>query len=175
VKRDSLFFTAFGVGKWDKNTLRLMFNKFGNYVQKPTHKHKLEIYSDGNRDYVTVLPEYYKTDCIKYGQVIKSKDGKKIRPNIKRKVWGNPNYEEICTNTNECFNTILRARLSRLVRKSQCHAKTKTALNNSIFLFQFYWNFVHELDKKVTPAIMEGKATKVWTWGNFLHAKLTFV
>ncbi len=160
---------------WDKNLLRLMFNKFEDYVQQPDYKHKLQIYSDGNNDYTSVLVEYFNKDCLCYGQKIKSKDGIKIFPAIKRKVYGNPDQEEIDTNTNECFNTQLRKHLSRLVRKTQCHAKAKHALNNALFLFQFYWNFMHEFEKNVTPAILEKQATKVWSWGNFLHTKLTFV
>jgi hypothetical protein len=168
VKRNSLFFVAFGVGKWNKNTLRLMFNKFEDYVQQPTYKHKLEIYSDGNDDYTTVIPEYYNKDCICYGQKVKSL-------NIKRKIFGNPNQNDIETNTNECFNTILRNRLSKLVRRTQCHPKAKYELNNTLFLFQFYWNFMHEFNKKVTPAILEKQTNKVWTWGNLLHAKLSYI
>jgi hypothetical protein len=145
-----------------------MFNKFEDYVQQPTYKNKLEIYSDGNNDYVTVLPEYYHKDCLCYGQKVKSLG-------IRRKVYGNPFHYDISTNINECFNSILREKLSRLVRKTKCHTKEKHALNNSLFLFQFYWNFMHELHRKVTPAILEKQATKVWTWGNFLHTKLTFV
>ena len=145
-----------------------MFNKFEDYVQQPTSKNKLVIFSDGNKDYVTVLPEYYKKDCLCYGQKVKLLG-------VKRKVFGNPKQDEIDTNTNECFNTILRNRLSRLVRKTQCHAKAKYELNSALFLFQFYWNFMHELGKRLTPAILEKKATKVWTWGNFLHAKLSYI
>jgi len=149
-----------------------MFNKFEDYVRQPTYKNKLEIYSDGNNDYTTVLLEYYNKDCLCYGQKIKSKDGKKIMPPIRKKVYGNPKYQDINTNTIECFNGILREHLSRLVRKTKCHAKDEYALNNTLFLFQFYWNFMHELKKNVTPAILEKQATKVWTWGNFLHAKI---
>jgi hypothetical protein len=152
-----------------------MFNKFEDYVQQPSYKHKLEIYSDGNDDYRFILPEYYNQDCLYYGQKVKSKNGEKIIPAIRRKVFGNPDPEDIETNTNECFNSILRERIPKLVRKTKNHAKKKQALNNSLFLFQFYWNFMHELQKNQTPAIMEKQATKVWTWGNFLHAKLTFV
>jgi len=145
-----------------------MFNKFEDYVQQPTYKNKLEVYSDGNDDYTTVLPEYFHKDSICYGQHIKSLG-------IRRKVFGNPSLENISTNNNECFNAILRGRLSRIVRRSNGHAKNKYHLNNALFLFQFYWNFMHELHKNVTPAILEKQSTKVWTWGNFLHAKLTFV
>ncbi len=152
-----------------------MFNQFEDYVRQPDYKHKIKIFSDGNQDYVPVLQEHYNKDCLCYGQKIKTKDGEKIFPPIKRKVFGNPNIDDIDTNTNECFNTILRNRLSRFVRKSQCHAKNRYALNKCLALFQFYWNFICCEEKTLTPAMMEKQATKIWTWGNFLHAKLKYL
>lgn len=152
-----------------------MFNQFEDYVKQPDYKHKLELYSDGNDDYTSVLLEYYNKDCLRYGQKIKSKNGKKLIPAIRRKIYGNPSFTNIDTNVNECFNSILRNRQSKLVRKTQCHTKQKRSLNNSLFLFQFYWNFMHENEEKLTPAILEKQATKTWTWGNFLHTKLTVV
>lgn len=143
-------------------------------MQQPDYKHKLTIYSDGNHDYILVLPEHYNTDCLCYGQKIKTKNGKKIFPAIKRKIFGNPNINDIETNANECVNSILRARISRMVRRSQCHAKNKYAISNALALFQFYWNFMHENEEKLTPAILEKQATKKWTWGNFLHTKLSY-
>ena len=175
VKRESLFLVAFSVGNWDKNLLRLLFNKFEDYVQQPDYKHKLTIYSDGNDDYTAVLPEYYNKDCLCYGQKIKTKNGKKIFPAIKRKIFGNPNFNDIDTNANECVNSIFRSRLSRMVRRSQCHAKNRYVLGNAFALFQFYWNFMHENEEKLTPAILEKRATKVWTWGKFLHKKLKYL
>ncbi|MEK6949156.1 MAG: hypothetical protein AABX34_02975 [Nanoarchaeota archaeon] len=151
-----------------------MFNKFEDVVRQPTYKHKIKIYSDGNDDYTTVLPEYYHKDCLCYGQKIKTKDGKKIFPAIKKAIFGTPELWDINTNNVECFNTILRDRLSRLVRKSQCHAKNKYALEDALYVFQFYWNFMHQVHKKQTPAILEKQATKIWTWGSFIHAKLRY-
>ena len=155
--------------------VRLLFNKVEDFVKYPDYKHKLEIFSDGNDDYRIILPEYYHSDCLCYGQKIKTKDGIKIYPPVKRKIFGNPNIDDIDTNISESFNSILRESVSRLVRRTKCHAKNKHALNNALTVFQFYWNFMHEIDKKLTPAILEHQATKIWTWGNFLHAKLTFV
>ena len=151
-----------------------MFNKFEDIIKQPDYKHKIEIFSDGNDDYTTVLPEYYNKDCLNYGQKIKSKNGIKIIPAIRRKIFGNPNIWEIDTNTSESFNSILRENISRLVRRTKCHAKSKYALNNALALFQFYWNFMHELEEKLTPAMIEKQATKTWTWVNFLRAKLHY-
>ncbi|MFH1173651.1 MAG: hypothetical protein V1725_00780 [archaeon] len=132
------------------------------------------IYSDGNDDYTSVLPEYYNTDVLRYGQKIKTIDGKKIFPAIKRKIFGNPNIDDIDTNAAECVNSVFRNRISRMVRKSQCHAKNRYAISDAFALFQFHWNFMHELHEKLTPSILERQATKVWTWGNFLHVKLKY-
>lgn len=152
-----------------------MFNQFEDYVQQPSYKRKLKVFSDGNDDYRIVLPEYYHKDSLCYGQYIKTQGGKKVFPPLRRAVFGNPKREEIHINNNECFNGILREHLSRLVRKSKCHSKNKYTLEEALYLFQFYWNFMHKTKKNLTPAIIEQQATKVWTWGNFLHAKITFV
>lgn len=162
------------MGKWTQNTCRLMFNNFEDYVSKPTEKNKLVIYSDGNDDYTLVLPEYFQKENIDYGQLIKTRKGKKLVNKIRKAIYGSPKVDDIDTTSVECFNTILRNRLSRLVRRSQGHAKDKIALENAISLFQFYWNFMKPIHKNVSPAILEKQATKIWSWGNFLHAKLSY-
>lgn len=149
-----------------------MFNRFEEYVKKPNKQNKLKIFSDGNDDYTSVLAEYYSKESLCYGQKIKHKDGKKLFPPFLRKVYGNPKLSEIDTNWNECFNSILRGKISRLVRRTKNHTKDKFNLVSSLYVFQFYWNFMHKLRENVTPAIMERKATKIWTWGNLLHTRL---
>lgn len=151
-----------------------MFNKVEDVVSQPDFKHKLVIYSDGNDDYTSVLPEYYNTDVLCYGQKIKHKDGKELFPAIRRRIFGRPSLDDIDTNSNESFNSILRGKLARLVRKTKAHTKQKSCLESALFLFQFAWNFMHKNEKKLTPAILEHQATKVWTWGNLLHTKIRY-
>jgi hypothetical protein len=155
--------------------LRGLFNRFEEHVQQPDYKHKIIIYSDGNEDYNVILPEYYNKDCLCYGQKIKHKNGEKLNPAIRRKVFGNPKLDDINTNAVECVNSIFRNKISRMTRRSQCHAKNKYAVKNAFALFQFYWNFMHKNEKNLTPAIIEKQATKTWTWGNFLHTKLKYL
>ena len=81
--------------------------------------------------------------------------------------------EDIETTNVENFNTILRARLSRLVRKTQCHAKKKKSIKDSVELFKFYWNFIKPLHRKQTPGMEEGLIRKKLTWGSFLHLRLS--
>ncbi|TSD02549.1 MAG: hypothetical protein Athens071416_648 [Parcubacteria group bacterium Athens0714_16] len=151
-----------------------MFNKFEDYIKKPNIKRKLKIFSDGNDDYVSVLAEFFGKENINYGQLVKTRKGKKLVEKLRRIIYGKLKLEEIDTTNVECFNTILRNRISKLVRRSQCHAKNKRALENSLKLFQFYWNFIKPIKKKQTPAILENQTTKIWTWGNLLHVKLSY-
>ena len=144
-------------------------------IQPPTFTDRLEIFSDGNDDYTFTLPEFFKEDCMNYGQLIKIREKGRVVDKIHRVVYGNPETESIETTDVENFNGILRERLGRLVRKTKCFGKKKSRLKNTVQLFQFYWNFMKPLHENQTPAIMEGQATKVWTWGNFLHKRLSYI
>lgn len=152
-----------------------MFVDFAKRVEPATSTDRLEIYSDGNDDYEFVMPDFFKRDCTDYGQLIKIREKGRVVDKIHRVVYGSPSIEDIETTNVENFNGILRERLSRLVRKTKCFGKRKSRLENALHIFQFYWNFMHPIRKNLTPAILENQATKIWTWGNFLHAKLKYL
>jgi hypothetical protein len=151
-----------------------MFVYFAKRVQPPTFTDHLTIFSDGNDDYTFVMPEFFRKDCINYGQLIKIREKGRVVDKIHKVVYGQLSLDEIETTDVENYNGILRGRLSRLVRKTKGFSKKLSRLENALHLFQFYWNFMHPLKKNLTPAMMEGQATKIWTWGNFLHAKLRY-
>ena len=154
--------------------IRGLFNDFETRIAIPTPTDKLTIMSDGNNDYTIVLPEYFDVDCINYGQKIKTKDGKKVFPSIKKIVYGKLNPDDIETNTVESVNSVLREKLSRLHRKTKKISKNKYSLDSSVWLFKFAWNFIHKrYEYSLTPAMIEGISQKRWTWGMFLHAQLT--
>lgn len=153
-----------------------MFNDLEDRISQPSAENKLDIYSDGNDDYTSVLKEYFPVDSINYGQKIKSKYGKKIFPAIKKAVIGNPILEQIETNAVESLNSVLRAKLSRLARKTKAISKKRIFLDSAIWLFKFFWNFIHKRHEHLlTPAIIEKITSRRWTWGMFLHAKLKYL
>ena len=152
-----------------------MFVDFAKRIKLPTCTDRLKIFSDGNDDYTFVMPEFFRKDCMNYGQLVKIREKGRVVDKIHRRVYGNPSLDEIETTNVENYNGILRERLSRLVRKTKCFGKRKSRLENALHLFQFYWNFMHPLKKNRTPAILEGQATKIWTWGNLLHSKLSYM
>ncbi len=152
-----------------------MFVDFAKRVQLPTFTDRLKIFSDGNDDYTFVMPEFFRKDCINYGQLIKIRERGRVIDKLHKIIYGNMSLDEIETTDVENYNGILRERISRLVRKTKCFGKRKSRLENALHVFQFYWNFMKPIKEKLTPAIMERQATKIWTWGNFLHTKLKYL
>jgi hypothetical protein len=149
-----------------------MLEQFTKRIVQPTFGYRLEIRSDSNDNYTYVLPEFFRTDAINYRQLIKIRESGRVVDKIRRIIYGHPQLRDIETTNVENFNSILREHIGRLVRRTKCYAKNHTRLSNATSLFQFYWNFMHELQEKLTPAKMEGIANKTWTWGNLLHHRI---
>ena len=137
-------------------------------MQLPLPENKIEIFSDGNDDYTYVLPAYYPETCMDYGQLIKIRDGGKVVDKIHKIVYGSPPVEDIETTDIENFNSILRERVGRLVRKTKCHSKKKRALINAIEVIQFHWDFMDPLPSGETQAMIESLSDYPWSWNDFL-------
>lgn len=134
---------------------------------------KVEVFTDGNDDYAYALPCFFKVRQLDYAQLVKIRDanGRLIRKEV-RVVYGDPDHEDVETVNVENFNSILRERVGRLVRKTKCFSKKRARLRCAVTLFQFYWNFISEIRRGVTPAMMENCSTHAWTWHEFYYSKL---
>lgn len=126
---------------------------------------KVTFFSDGNDDYLYVLPSYF--EKVDYSQVVKIREKGRVIGRFKRKMMGDPCLEDTETVNIENFNSILRERIGRLVRKTKCYSKLKRMLDSALEVFQFYWNMIKILKGK-TPAMMEGLSEKAWTWNDIL-------
>ncbi len=175
VKRVSYFWVSFAVGKWTQETCKAMFSKVAKRLQSPTFTDRLEIFSDGNDDYTFVMPEFFHRDSIDYAQLIKIRRGGRVIAKVRRRIFGFPGRADIETTDVENFNGIIRERVGRFVRRTKCYAKRLGCLSNALGVFQFFWNFMKPIKDGLTPAMLEGQATKVWRWGNFLNAHLRYV
>jgi len=150
-----------------------MLSDFSAKVAVPQEKEKLEVFTDGNDDYMYALPTYFRVENVNYGQLVKIRDerGRLIRKE-KRIIYGDPMVEDIETVNVENFNGILRERLGRLVRRTKCISKKKQRLHCAISFFLFYWNFISQIKRHRTPAMIEGLSTHIWTWHEFFYTKL---
>ena len=159
---------AYSIGKWTQETCKEMIEKLFSRTELPFPNNKIQIFSDGNDDYVFTLPEYYADTCIDYWQVIKIREKGRVVDKIKRIIFGNPNPEDIETTNIENFNGIMRERVGRLVRKTKCYSKKKLRLKNATELIQFHWNFMDTIHDNYTPAMIEELSDHIWSWDNFL-------
>lgn len=137
--------------------------KLSLILELPTITNKLEIYSDGNKQYIAALLEHYKKECLIYGQLIKVIRGKKLADKYKRKIFGNPDYSQIETVNIESYNGILRERIGRLVRRTKCFSKKRSMLENHLDIFQAYNNTMKEYEDG-TPCMNEGLLERKWRW-----------
>ncbi len=145
-----------------------MLSILSSRIETPTENDKLRIYTDGNDDYTYTLPSYFSPDHMDYGQLVKIRKNGTLVGKEKRIIFGNPDPEKIETTDVENFNGILRERVGRLVRKTKCFSKKKSKLNDAINLFQFYWNFMNNFQRRGSPAMLEGLENHIWSWHEFL-------
>jgi hypothetical protein len=166
---------TYEIGKQGLETCRRLFEKVLDRVQLPFPNKKMQIFSDGNDDYKSTLPEYYAETCVDYGQIIKIRESGKVVDKIKRVIFGNPSIDEIETTDIENMNGIFRERIGRLVRKTKCYSKKKSRLENAVELYQFYWNFMDKLPKNGTPAMVESLTNHQWNWEDFFNFQLSIL
>lgn len=140
--------------------------KMSTILEPPTFTQKLEIYSDGNPQYVSALLNHYKKDCLIYGQLIKIVNGGKLIDKYRRKIFGNPSLADIDTVNIESYNSVLRGCISRLIRKTKCFSKERNRYEKHLDIFQAYNNTIKADEKGKTPCMKEGLTNQKWEWIN---------
>jgi len=151
-----------------------MMDQLYERIALPYPDEKLVIYSDGNNQYEEALNDLYASPCVNYGQSIKIRKQGKVIEKLKRIVIGSPDLSEIETTDSENSNGIFRERIGRLVRKTKCFSKLKCRLEAAVAVFQFYWNFMKEMDGKSTPGMVEGIIDRRITWSVFFHTIIKY-
>jgi hypothetical protein len=166
-------FAAFAIGKWTQQTCGQVLCDFSNKVTILQQGDKVEVFTDGNDDYVYMLPQYFDVENLNYGQLVKLRDKNgRLVGKERRVIFGEIDVNDIETTDVENFNGILRERLGRLVRKTKCISKKKQRLYCAVSFFMFYWNFVSQIRRGKTPAMLEGLSAKIWTWHEFFYTEL---
>ena len=148
-----------------------MICDFKRSLRRPRRGEKVEVFTDGNDDYTYAFPDFFRVEQLNYAQLVKIRDanGRLVRKEV-RVVYGDPDRDDVETVNVENFNSILRERVGRLVRKTKCFSKKKQRLCCAVVFFQFYWDFISEIRRGVTPAMMEECSTHVWTWHEFYYS-----
>ena len=156
-----------------QQTCSEMIWDFKKSLRNPKRGERVEVFTDGNDDYTFTFPSFFKVDQLNYGQLVKIRgaNGRLIRKEI-RIVYGDPGVDEVETVNVENFNSILRERVGRLVRKTKCFSKKKSRFRCALSVFQFYWDFISEIKRGITPAMIEKCSKHVWTWHEFYYSNV---
>jgi hypothetical protein len=150
-----------------------MICDFKTSLRRVGRGERVEVFTDGNDDYTYVFPCFFKVKQLSYGQLVKIRDanGRLVRKEI-RVVYGDLDWHDVETVNVENFNSILRERVGRLVRKTKCFSKKKSRLRCALSVFQFYWDFISEIKRGITPAMIEKCSKHVWTWHEFYYSNV---
>jgi hypothetical protein len=141
--------------------------KMSTILDAPTFSHKLDIFTDGNSQYVSALLNHYRKDCLTYGQLIKVMSGRKLVDKYRRKIFGNPSLVDIDTVNIESYNSVLRGSVSRLVRRTKCFSKKRSRFEGHLDIYQAYNNAIKSRENGETPCMKEGILRKKWCWDHF--------
>lgn len=174
LKRRSYFLVAFAIGKWTQETCREMIFDVARRVKLLHDNERIQFFSDGNDDYTYVLPDYFQVENMDYAQLIKIRENGKVVGKEKRVIYGSPNLDDIETTDVENMNGIMRERIGRLVRKTKCFSKLKRRLHDAVGLFQFYWDFMSEIQRGISPAMIEDITDRLFTWHDFFYFPINY-
>jgi len=63
---------------------------------RPEDGGKVEVFTDGNDDYVYALPEYFKVKSLNYGQLVKIRDERgRLIGKERRVIFGDVDVEDV--------------------------------------------------------------------------------
>jgi len=137
-------------------------------------------FTDGNFQYEGIIKEIYSESCAAYGKIIKTIKGNSVLDVKIEGVFGDLKGHKISTSVVEGYNNKMRQRIAPFVRKTAAFSKSLKSHVARINVFIFANNFIEKKRewnglkkiKERTPAMIEGIATYVWTWREFLQCNV---
>jgi len=118
------------------------------------------------------IPHKTPSKGLRYGQVVKTRNGRKLESVEYRSVFGNVPPSLLNTSCIERMNLTLRNGLARLKRAGITFSKDLEMLQYALDLFRAYYNLClrHKSLEGSTPAISIGFTEHIWN----MHELMTF-
>jgi len=161
---------AFNTGKRCQKTCDEFLVHMMDRMELPMPDNQLEIYTDGNPEYINGIAKMYAHTCYSLGQLIKVKENGRLKKISRRWINGQRATNQIHTSQIENINGIARGTQSHLVRKTKNFAKHVRRIPRMYELFQVYRNFIRVDKTKQTPAMKEGLCDHPISWSTFFHS-----
>lgn len=130
--------------------------------------------SDGNKQNLTAIANYFPQGTINYGLRKKIRVGQKVVGIISKVALGKIHLDKIGLTEIDGFCSKLRERISCFTRKARSFGKRKLCIEQRLEIFSIQHNFI-EKKKGKTPAMREGLINKPLTWETFFHIRLSIL
>ena len=171
-RRATQFFIGFVVGKWNDYTCNEFYSLLAKRLRFPTRKRKLTLFSDGNKQNLTAVPNHFQKEALNYAVRKKIRLNGKVVGIISKVIFGNLPKDEVSITQIDGFCSKLRERISCFTRKARTFGKKKLCIEQRLEIFSIQHNFI-ETKKGQTPAMKEGLQSKPLTWNSFFNIRLT--
>lgn len=163
VCRDSKLIVGWHVGgRTFTNAVRFCRSVAGRFLQTP------QVSTDGLKAYNAAVGFAFGSD-VNYGQIVKTygknpKGGFDVITGAqKRRVYGNPDMDKVCTSFVERSNLTLRMQNRRFARKTNAHSKIIENHCHMLALGFMHYNYCRKHQTlKMTPAQKAGITGDEW-------------
>ena len=174
IKRETQFIICFVVGKWNDWTCDSFYELLSKRLRFPTTKRRITLFSDGNKQNLTAIPNHFPQGTINYALRKKIKIGQKIVGVISKVIYGTIPKNQIGITQIDGLCSKLRERISCFTRKARSFAKRKQCIQERVEIFSVQNNFI-ETKHGETPAMKEGIIDKKLSWSKVLHVRLSYL
>jgi IS1 family transposase len=168
IDRNTKLVLAFQVGERDNETTTVFLRKLDRATAG-----RFQLSTDGLSTYTNNVPFTF-GERVDYAQLVKnyaaSQSETRYSPatiinSEKKAVFGNPDWEKVCTSHIESFNQKYRMALRRFTRLTNAHSKSLEHHKAMQAIYLCYYNFArpHDTLKGQTPAMASGLTEKIWT------------
>ena len=167
IDRDTKLVLAYEIGDRDHDTTVTFLHKLNRATAG-----RFQLSTDGLSTYTNNVPFTF-GNRVDFAQLIKNYQSTQSQTRYSpatiisakpKAVYGNPDWEKVCTSHIESFNQKYRMALRRFTRLTNAHSKSLDhhKAMQAIYLCYYNWCRVHETIKQ-TPAVASGLSEKVWT------------
>lgn len=176
IDKDTKMVLAFELGKRNTESAR----KFMRKLAVATSEEQFQLTTDGFQPYLYAVGMEL-GDRVRFAQLVKNyansvpEEKRRYSPArltsaVKKEIYGDPDFDLICTSHIERQNGSLRQWCKRLTRLTYAFSKKWENLEAALNLHFAYSNFcrVHRT-LKATPAMAAGITNHVWTLGELLN------
>lgn len=161
IDPDTRYVIAYETGGREQFTAMMFLGKIERALKKG---HRFQLTTDAWSAYRDAIYYTFDVDNLDYARINKTIDKKgKLVSIVPEVIYGNPDFDKICTSHVERQNLTLRMHSKRFTRKTNAFSKKLDNHAYAVAIHYMYYNFckIHKT-LRCTPAMEIGLTDKIW-------------